>query len=43
MSLLKDLEKQYRAKSISDDTYSKLKDEYKQQALEVMRKLEDLK
>ncbi len=43
MSLLKDLEKQYRAKSISDDTYSKLKDEYKQQAVDVMRKLEDLK
>jgi len=43
MSLLKDLEKQYRSKSISDDTYSKLKDEYKQQAVDVMRKLEDIK
>ena len=43
MSLLKDIEKQYRSKSISDDTYSKLKEEYKQQAVEVMRKLEDIK
>ena len=43
MSLLKDIEKQYRSKSISDDTYSKLKEEYKQQAVDVMRKLEDIK
>jgi hypothetical protein len=41
LSLLKDLEKQYRAKSISDETYNKLKDEYKQQAVETMRRLED--
>ncbi len=43
LSLLKDLEKQYRAKSISDETYTKIKDEYKQDAVEVMKKLDDLK
>lgn len=43
LSLLKDLEKQHRSKIVSDDTYNKLKDEYKQQAVAVMKKLEDLK
>lgn len=43
MSVLKDIEKQHRSKSISDDTYNKLKDEYKQQAVEAMKKLEELK
>jgi hypothetical protein len=43
LSLLKDLEKQYRAKSISDETYNKIKDEYKQQAVDAMKKLDDLK
>jgi len=43
LSLLKDLEKQYRAKSISDETYTKIKDEYKQAAVSVMKKLDDLK
>jgi hypothetical protein len=43
LSLLKDLEKQYRAKSISDETYTKLKDEYKQQAVDAMKRLEDMK
>jgi hypothetical protein len=43
LSLLKDLEKQYRGHSISDETYSKIKDEYKQHAVEVMKKLDDLK
>jgi hypothetical protein len=43
LSLLKDLEKQYRAQSISDETYNKIKDEYKQQAVHVMKKLDDLK
>jgi len=43
LSLLKDLEKQYRAKSISDETYTKLKDEYKQQAVDTMKRLEDIK
>jgi len=42
LSLLKDLEKQYRAKSISDETYTKIKDEYKQDAVDVMKKLDDL-
>ena len=43
MSLLKDIEKQHRAKQISDDTYHKLKEYYKQQAVEAMKKLEDIK
>lgn len=43
LSLLKDLEKQYRAQSISTETYTKIKDEYKQQAVDVMKKLDDLK
>jgi hypothetical protein len=43
LSLLKDLEKQYRAKSISHETYNKIKDEYKQQAVDAMKKLDDMK
>jgi hypothetical protein len=43
LSLLKDLEKQNRAQSISNETYTKIKDEYKQQAVDVMKKLDDLK
>ena len=43
LSLLKDLEKQHRSEDISDDTYNKLKDEYKSQAVDVMKKLDDLK
>lgn len=43
MSVLKDIEKQHRAKKISDDTYHKLKDEYKQDAVGTMKKLEELK
>lgn len=43
MSILKDIEKQHRAKQISDDTYNKLKDQYKQQAVDTMKKLEDMK
>ncbi len=43
MSLLKDIEKQHRAKQISDDTYNKLKEKYKQEAVEAMKQLEDLK
>ena len=42
MSLLKDVEKQHRSNQISDDTYNKLKEEYKQQAVDAMKKLEDL-
>ena len=41
MSLLKDIEKQHRSKQISDDTYHKLKEEYKQQTVDTMKKLED--
>jgi len=43
MEVLKDIEKQHRAKKISDDTYNKLKDQYKQDAVETMRQLEDSK
>jgi len=43
MDLLKDIEKQHRAKKISDDTYHKLKDQYKQEAVETMQKLEKTK
>lgn len=43
LELLKELEKQYRAKSISDETYTKLKEEYKQQAVVTMKKMDDLK
>ena len=43
LSLLKDIEKQHRVKDISDDTYNKLKGEYKQQAVDAMKKLEDMK
>ena len=42
LSLLKDIEKKHRAKDISDETYNKLKEEYKQQAVEAMKKLEDI-
>ncbi len=42
LSLLKDIEKKHRAKEISDATYNKLKDDYKQQAVTVMKKLEDI-
>lgn len=43
LTLLKDLEKQYRAQSISDETYNKIKDEYKKQAVDAMKKLDELK
>jgi len=41
ISVLKDIEKQHRSKQISDDTYHKLKEFYKQQAVETMKKLGD--
>jgi len=43
MSLLKDVEKQHRSKDISDDTYHKIKEHYKQEAVITMKKLEDMK
>lgn len=43
MESLKEIEKKHRAKKISDDTYHKLKDRYKQEAVDVMKKLEDMK
>ena len=42
MSILKQLEKEYRAKKISDDTYNKLRDFYKKETVESMKKLEDV-
>ncbi|RLF37071.1 MAG: hypothetical protein DRN08_00220 [Thermoplasmata archaeon] len=41
LSILKDIEKQHRSKKISDETYSKLREEYKQQAVDVIKKLEE--
>ncbi|MBU0498216.1 MAG: hypothetical protein KKG04_09745 [Candidatus Thermoplasmatota archaeon] len=41
LTVLKDIEKQHRNKQISDETYSKLKAEYKSQAVVIMRKLEN--
>lgn len=43
LSLLTDLEKQYRAQAISNETYTKVKDEYKAQAVNVMKQLDDQK
>jgi hypothetical protein len=43
MEILKEIEKRHRSKQISDDTYNKLKDEYKRDAVEAMKHLEDLK
>jgi len=40
MEVLKDIEKKHRAKQISDDTYHKLRDQYKQEAVETMKQLE---
>lgn len=42
MSLLKDVEKKHRSNDISDDTYHKIKDYYKQEAVMTMKKLEDI-
>lgn len=42
MEVLKNIEKQHRANKISDDTYNKLKDQYKQDAVETMKQLEDV-
>ena len=43
METLKEIEKRHRSKQISDDTYHKLKGEFKQDAVEAMKQLEDLK
>ena len=42
MQLLKELEKKHRAKQISDDTYHKLKEQYKSETVDAMKKLEDM-
>lgn len=42
MSILKDIEKQHRSNKITDDTYSKLKEQYKNEAVDTMKKLEDM-
>ena len=41
--MLKEIEKRYRDKKISDDTYHKLKSYYKQRTVEIMKDLDDLK
>lgn len=43
MEMLKEIEKKHRGKKISDDTYHKLKGEFKQDAVETMKQLEDFK
>ncbi len=43
MDLLKEVEKKHRSKKISDETYHKIKDRYKQEAVDTMKKLEDIK
>ena len=43
MEILKEIEKKHRAKQISDETYHKLKDKYKQEAVDAMKRLEDMK
>jgi len=43
METLKEIEKLHRGKKISDETYHKLKDRYKQEAVETMKKIEDIK
>ncbi|HEC94870.1 MAG TPA: hypothetical protein ENI45_02765 [Thermoplasmatales archaeon] len=43
MNVLKEIEKKHRAKEISDESYNRLKEEYKRDAVEVMRKLEEEK
>jgi hypothetical protein len=43
MEILKEIEKKHRSKQISDDTYHKLKNEFKQDAVETMKKLDDMK
>lgn len=41
MEVLKEIEKKHRAKKISDDTYHKLKEKFKHDAVDAMKKLED--
>ncbi len=42
VSILKEIEKQHRSNKITDDTYSKLKEQYKNEAVDTMKKLEDM-
>lgn len=43
MQILKEIEKKHRAKQISDETYNKLKDRFKSEAVESMKQLDDIK
>jgi hypothetical protein len=43
MEILKEIEKRHRSGQISDDTYHKLKGEFKQEAVETMKQLDDIK
>ena len=42
MEALKEIEKQHRARTISDETFTKLREDYKQQAVDAMKKLDDM-
>ena len=41
MLVLKEIEKKYRAKELTEETYNKLKEFYKKEAVDVMKKLEE--
>ena len=43
VSVLKEIEKKHRSKQISDDSYHKLRELYKEQAVETIKKLDDIK
>lgn len=43
LEVLKEIEKKHRAKKISEETYHKLKEQYKQEAVETMKQLDDIK
>ena len=42
MNALKEIEKRYRAKELSEEIYSKLKEDFKREAVNVVRKLEEI-
>lgn len=42
MSILKELEKKYRAKEVNEEVYNKLKDFYKRETVNIIRRLEEI-
>ncbi len=42
MNALKEIEKRYRAKELSEEIYSKLKEDFKREAVNVVRRLEEI-